>query len=114
MSKKDWVMASFKVGDVIRHVEPFWGEAAHVIDHESSLGFVCSSTGSIFGPSVINTSRGLKRRVTVIYWSEFESDVCSGYNYIKCPRYMMLWLWLVGQTAGRFNLWLDTRKRGNK
>lgn len=92
------VRERFKIGDVIRSVNPYWGEHSFTILRFTQHHVACVPNGSKHRPA-------WERDETTwsIGWGEFVDDVYDTFNYVKCSRMMRVWLCLLGNTYGRLS-----------
>jgi hypothetical protein len=93
-----FVRGAFGVGDVIRCVNPYWGEPSYTVLYFGLHGVSCVRNGSKHGPAWERSGT-----VESIGWGEFISEDMEHFTYSKCPIPMRIWLWIVGNTLGRLS-----------
>jgi len=90
------VMEKFKVDDVIRSVNPYWGEPSYKIVEFAKHDVSCVRNGSIHGPAWEREGS-----IESLGYGQFVDDVYDTFNYVKCSYFMRIWLWILGNTYGR-------------
>jgi len=98
MKWEEDVKREFKVGDVIRSVNPYWGEGTYTIMDVKKYGFSCAPNSSKHAPAW--ERHGSKYSFGFL---EFINDVEDEYNYKKSSIFIRTWLWSLGNTLGRIS-----------
>jgi len=91
--------AKFKVGDIIRNKNPYWGEPAYRLVGENEYAFFGIWTGSKYGPPTKNNGFWKCQ----IDFSDLNDEESIDGPYQYCKWWMRLYLYILGNTYGRIN-----------
>lgn len=87
------VVRIFGVGDVIRSIKPYFGEASYSIQDHNDKGFYCSYNSSILG----TTHDFSSTRKYISYYDFISND--GELLFKKCNKLIQIWLWLLGKMS---------------